>query len=48
MRANWRTMGAAELGRGIEAGTICPVALTETFLDAIREPPDTATASMPG
>jgi aspartyl-tRNA(Asn)/glutamyl-tRNA(Gln) amidotransferase subunit A len=34
MRAEWRTMGAAELGRGIEAGTICPVALTEAFLDA--------------
>ena len=29
-------MSAAELGRGIEAGQICPVALTEQFLDTIR------------
>ena len=35
----WRAMTAAELGRGIGAGTICPVALTEAFLEAIAEDP---------
>lgn len=37
--AAWRGMTAAELGRGIGAGTICPVALTEHFLDAIAADP---------
>lgn len=37
--AAWRGMTAAELGRGIEAGAICPVALTEHFLDAIAADP---------
>ena len=32
---NWLTMTAAELGRGIEAGEIDPVDLTETYLAAI-------------
>ncbi len=32
---DWRWMTAAELGRGIAAGTIDPVALTEVYLDAI-------------
>ncbi len=35
----WRGMSAAELGRGIGAGEIDPVALTETFLAAIDAPP---------
>lgn len=37
--AAWGKMTAADLGRGIEAGTICPVALTEHFLDAIAADP---------
>lgn len=32
---NWLTMSAADLGRGVEAGEIDPVALTQAFLDAI-------------
>ena len=32
---NWLRMTAAELGRGIGAGQIDPVALTQTYLDAI-------------
>ena len=32
---DWRWMTAADLGRGIGAGTIDPVALTDAFLDAI-------------
>jgi hypothetical protein len=39
MRANWQWMGAAELGRGIAAGDICPVALTETYLEAAESHP---------
>ena len=35
----WRAMTAADLGRGIAAGQICPVALTEAFLDAIGADP---------
>lgn len=35
----WRAMTAAELGRGIEAGQVCPVALTEHFLEAIAADP---------
>lgn len=36
----WREMTAAALGRGIGAGTVCPVALTEAFLAAIEADPD--------
>ena len=36
MSDNWREMSAAALGREIEAGRLCPVALTECFLDAAR------------
>ena len=32
----WRWMSASELGRGIAAGEIDPVDLTETFLEAIE------------
>jgi len=39
MSGNWHTMSAADLGRGIEAGTICPVELTESFLDAAEAHP---------
>ncbi len=39
MRDDWRWMGAAGLGRAIEAGDICPVALTEGFLDAAANHP---------
>jgi len=35
----WRAMTAADLGRGIAAGDICPVALTEFFLDTIASDP---------
>lgn len=35
----WRAMSAADLGRGIAAGDICPVALAECFLDAIAAHP---------
>ena len=31
---NWRWMTAADLGRGIGAGEIDPIALTETYLQA--------------
>lgn len=31
----WRWMTAADLGRGIAAGTVDPTALTQTYLDAI-------------
>ena len=36
---DWRWMTAAELGRGIAAGEIDPVKLTEVFLTAIDESP---------
>ncbi|WP_245867133.1 amidase [Oceaniglobus roseus] len=36
MGKDWLTMTAADLGRGIAAGEIGPVALTETYLDAIE------------
>jgi aspartyl-tRNA(Asn)/glutamyl-tRNA(Gln) amidotransferase subunit A len=36
---DWLTMTAADLGRGIGAGEIDPVALTETYLDAIDAHP---------
>jgi aspartyl-tRNA(Asn)/glutamyl-tRNA(Gln) amidotransferase subunit A len=39
MSETWRNTSAAELGRGIEAGQICPVDLTECFLDAIERHP---------
>ncbi|MCA2014220.1 amidase [Cereibacter sphaeroides] len=35
MSETWRSMSAGALGRGIEAGKICPLDLTECFLDAI-------------
>ncbi len=36
---DWLTMTAADLGRGIEAGEIDPVALCQTYLDAIDAHP---------
>lgn len=36
---DWLTMTAADLGRGIGAGEIDPVALTQTYLDAINAHP---------
>ena len=36
---DWLTKSAADLGRGIAAGEIDPVALTQTFLDAIDAHP---------
>lgn len=36
MSKNWRAMSACDLGRAIGAGDICPVELTECFLDAIE------------
>ncbi|MDC0659106.1 amidase family protein [Leisingera sp. SS27] len=36
---DWLTMTAADLGRGIEAGEISPVALTRCYLDAIDAHP---------
>ncbi|MCC0075608.1 MAG: amidase [Rhodobacter sp.] len=35
----WRSMSAADLGRGINRGEICPVELAECFLDAIETHP---------
>lgn len=35
----WLTMTAMDLGRGIEKGEICPVALTDTYLAAIDAHP---------
>lgn len=40
MAGNWLWMTAADLGRGIEAGKINPMELTEAFLDAIERHPD--------
>lgn len=40
MAGNWLWMTAADLGRGIEAGKINAVELTEAFLDAIERHPD--------
>lgn len=39
MSQDWLTMTAGDLGRGIATGTIDPVALTETYLDAISSHP---------
>ena len=39
---DWLNMSAANLGRGIGAGRIDPVELTESFLDAIAAHPDHA------
>ena len=39
MSRDWLGMTAAELGRGIGAGAIDPVALTQTYLDAINDHP---------
>ena len=36
---DWLNMTAADLGRGIGAGEIDAVALTQTFLDAIAAHP---------
>ncbi len=36
---DWLTMSAADLGRGIEVGDIDPIALTQTYLDAIDSHP---------
>src|SRR6056297_2747976 len=40
--SDWLKMSAADLGRGIGAGRIDPVELTEAFLDAIAAHPDHA------
>jgi aspartyl-tRNA(Asn)/glutamyl-tRNA(Gln) amidotransferase subunit A len=40
MAGNWLWMTAADLGRGIEAGKINAVELTEAFLDAIERHPE--------
>lgn len=42
MSAKWLWMTAADLGRGIEAGKIHPMELTEAFLDAIAAHEDGA------
>ncbi len=42
MGANWLWQSAGDLGRGIAAGKIHPVELTEAFLDAIAAHPDGA------
>lgn len=39
--ANWQKMSACDLGRGIGSGQIDPVALTESFLDALAAHPST-------
>ncbi len=39
MAEKWLSMSAGDLGRGIGAGEIDPVALTEAFFDAIRAHP---------
>lgn len=39
MSANWLKMSAADLGRGIGAGKIDPVELTEAYLSAIKAHP---------
>ncbi len=39
MTDDWASASAADLGRAIGAGTLCPVALTEAFLDAIARHP---------
>ncbi|MDN5786383.1 amidase [Pseudorhodobacter sp.] len=40
MTQNWLWMTAADLGRGIAAGKINPMELTEAFLDAIERHPE--------
>lgn len=42
MREGWQQMGAAELGRLIGAGAMCPLTLAEAFLDAIDHHPQGA------
>lgn len=39
MSDDWKTWSAADLGRGIEAGKIDPIELTQSFLDAIDAHP---------
>ena len=41
MTHEWLTMTACDLGRGIQNGAISPVALTQTYLDAIAAHPMT-------
>jgi len=41
MSDSWREMSAADLGRGIGTGEIDPVSLTESFLAAIADAPET-------
>ena len=40
MSDNWLSMSASALGRGIDAGEIDPVALTEAYLNAIAAHPE--------
>ncbi len=42
MHNDWLTCPACDLGRGIGAGEIDPVELTEAFLDAIKSGPDSS------
>lgn len=37
--AGWQAMTAAEQGRAIDTGRLCPVSLTERYLDAIAQHP---------
>lgn len=39
---DWRRMGAGALGRAVSEGRVSPVALVETFLDAVAAHPDAA------
>ncbi|WP_261191889.1 amidase [Pseudoruegeria sp. SHC-113] len=42
MRRDWLKRSASDLGRGIDAGEICPVDLAEAYLAAIKAHPDAA------
>lgn len=42
MTKNWQSMAAADLGRGVKAGKIDAVELTDSFLEAIAKHPDGA------
>lgn len=39
---DWLTKSAVSQGRAIERGALCPLALTEAYLDAIRAHPDSS------
>ena len=39
MSQTWLKMTASDLGRGIENGSISPVSLAKTYLDAISDHP---------